>query len=192
MASHPPHKGLWSKDPEGWIYGPPFPEAPSWRVAVKLDEIAGIPQITALKIEPLEADLPLRRAATPEEAVVTHDRLRRLPLRRIAELAATGGDWAKFSEFVYRQINAWPQRGRRRPDDHYAEVAEVYRAALRRREPPRQAVAERWGVKEAMASRYIAKARELKLLGPAPKVGVGGEVGRPKKSRTRTVKGGSK
>jgi hypothetical protein len=70
-----------------------------------------------------------------------------------------------------------PKMGRRRAldDGHYKDVASVYRAAHKRGQPATRAVAEHFGVSPRTAEGYVAKARELGHLGPAPAKGAKGE-----------------
>lgn len=58
-----------------------------------------------------------------------------------------------------------PGRPGRRPlpRSHYVEVANVYRAALRRGENPTQAVMERWVVSKSQASKWIYRCRRPPL-----------------------------
>lgn len=62
------------------------------------------------------------------------------------------------------------QSGRRHLDDaHYAEVADLYREALRLGRAPVQYVAERLNCAANTAKEYVAEARRRGALGPAPK-----------------------
>lgn len=51
--------------------------------------------------------------------------------------------------------------------EHLAEVADVYRRACARREPPTQAVMVEWATTRSTASRWIRRARDVGELGPA-------------------------
>lgn len=66
-------------------------------------------------------------------------------------------------------------RGARRKLNHelLTRVADVYRRA---EYLPRQAVVEAFDIPENTANRWIKKARDANLLGPAPKPGVAGET----------------
>lgn len=55
----------------------------------------------------------------------------------------------------------------RRPDEHYAQVAEVYDEALDGGDPPTVSVAEAFAVPYSTAARWIRRARQLGLLPPA-------------------------
>jgi len=52
-------------------------------------------------------------------------------------------------------------------DEMLLEVADVYRTACARREPPTQAVMVEWHVARSTASRWIRRARDAGRLGPA-------------------------
>lgn len=56
---------------------------------------------------------------------------------------------------------------RRRPDEHYVQVAEVYDEALDAGDPPTHAVAETFAVPYSTAARWIRRARQLGWLPPA-------------------------
>jgi len=195
-------------DPDGWVslalHG--FP----WDIAVKVTEVDGIPELTALRLEPRTAHfgypdadgtrVPIG-AVDATDAVVTSERLRSLPLRLIANVAAAvlaGGEPEKIAAVFESERVNWPQ-GRPRPDEHYKEVANVYRAALAWRQPPVKAIEERWVVGRAMASRYVAEARKRGYLDYPSRPGVAGtgsaespvkKKTAPKKARKRTTKRG--
>lgn len=68
---------------------------------------------------------------------------------------------------------ATPRRRRIVTPDLLAQVAEVYRAALRDGRPPTAAVAEQFTVSHSTAARWVREARQQQHLGPAqgPKPG---------------------
>jgi hypothetical protein len=66
--------------------------------------------------------------------------------------------------------------GRRYAPEHWQRVANVYRAALRRKEPPTRAVAEAFGLSTSAAAKQVATARERGLL---PKTSKGKAAGIP-------------
>ncbi len=74
-------------------------------------------------------------------------------------------------ELVADQERSSPFQGEHRPRrrhddrDHFAEVAETYRRAHQDRRPPTKAVAHHFSVSHSTASKWVARARELKLLG---------------------------
>jgi hypothetical protein len=60
-----------------------------------------------------------------------------------------------------------PRRGKRLEQAHYERVAEVYKAALRRGQPPTQAVARAMHTARSNAGRWVMEARSRGLLPPA-------------------------
>jgi hypothetical protein len=62
-----------------------------------------------------------------------------------------------------------PRKGEPYPAEHYAQVAGAYRAAVAAGQSPRPFIAETWRVSGATVSRWISTARQMNLLGPAPK-----------------------
>ena len=155
-----------------------------WDVRVKVHLVDGVPQITSLHIDQRQRTR-FTRAASPDEAVITHDWLRRLPLRHMARIAATGGDLDAVTALAYEELGEWPS-GKPRPGDHYRQVATSYREAAAAGSPPLQAVMKRWGVSRAGASKWVRIARDRKLLGEPPRPGVAGE----KTTRGSKTKGG--
>ena len=164
---------------------------------MRVTEVDGVPELTSLRIE-LGKELRFQdesghlvhvAAVEPSaDTIITTDRLRRLPLallaRQAAAIAAGDEDEAVRGHDATR--DSWPQ-GRRRPDSHYEEVAEVYRRALRAKLPPTKAVQDRWKVGRAMASKYVKEARERGLLGDPSRPGVAGD--KPPASKKRSKKG---
>lgn len=167
---------------DGWIG---FHMPPGY-VYVALAKIEGVWEIVGLRVDvasgdfnaPLSQDLrshlvermPAKRRRA---AVVTADRLRGLPLRALRAAAASylageSENWIHAYEAVERQ------QGKALSDQHYAQVADVYRDAVERSEPPLKAVMARWHVSRAGASKYVARARELKLLGYPSRPGIAG------------------
>jgi hypothetical protein len=60
-----------------------------------------------------------------------------------------------------------PRRGQPLTDENLSQVAALYRAALERGDPPTQTVADALHVPRSTAARWVAAARERKLLGPS-------------------------
>ncbi len=60
-----------------------------------------------------------------------------------------------------------PRQGSPITEDDLRQVAELYRAALGRGDPPTQTVANSLQVARSTAARWVARARERNLLGPA-------------------------
>lgn len=160
-------------------------------VWVALARVEGLQEIVGLRIDvdpmfagesdPHVLDLPApeRRqwaidnappGAAPM-AVVTAERLRRIPLAELRAAAAArlaGGD--AFEAF--RKVSR--QQGKALPDKHYQQVADVYKAAVDRRQPPLRAVEDQWRISRAGAAKYVKRARELGFLGWPERRGVAG------------------
>jgi hypothetical protein len=102
----------------------------------------------------LEADQDLTEA----------QRERVLPERQRAVAAAADQTWDV----------AAPRRRRFVTRDLLREVAQTYRRAVERGQPPTQAVQEHFSVSHSTAARWVGEARRLKELGPARK-GASGE-----------------
>jgi Family of unknown function (DUF6214) len=67
-----------------------------------------------------------------------------------------------------------PRRGSPFTEENLRQVADLYRAALERGDPPTQTVADELNVPRSTAARWVGKARDRNLLGPALR-GRGGE-----------------
>lgn len=116
-----------------------------------------------------------------DDEPVTGERLRAIPLARLLRHASAesrsfvahegGGTFAPPTpaerDAIYRGEGRRPRRGSPITDEHLEEVADVYRSALERQEPPTQAVMDEWHVSRSAASRWVAAARERGFLGPA-------------------------
>ena len=151
------------------------------RLDVELDE-RGHPYCRGLAVVPAPGE------------VVSGDVLRRLPVGRLlAEAVAAAAfsvedrGWTierEGAERVGQAIDLAPTeraalyeryvRGARRPrrgspltDSNLRQVADLYRAALDRGDPPTQTVADAMHVARSTAARWVAAARERELLGPA-------------------------
>lgn len=87
-------------------------------------------------------------------------------LQRIAEHAPQLMDDKSRRDLKAHQTSSG---GRGRPPlygrDHYAKVAEFYRAAWRAGRAPTTAVAKRWQVEPSTAAKWVKRAREEGLLG---------------------------
>ena len=68
-----------------------------------------------------------------------------------------------------------PRRGSPLTEDHLRRVAEVYQAAVEQGDPATQTVANEMHAARSTAARWVAKARERGILGPA-KRGQAGEA----------------
>lgn len=95
------------------------------------------------------------------------------------EFAAAFGSWDKapnaippFGDTADSNAIRLASRGRKmsRPpldDELFAEVAEIYRAAIADGQPTRKAVQEHFVVGSSAAGRYVVEARKRGFLGPA-------------------------
>jgi hypothetical protein len=159
-----------------------------WDIRVRVENIDGVPHLTGLHLDwegPIAAQRGRPWPAPPAAAIVTSDRLRRLPLRTLVDLAAAveAGNIDTAVTALNKHADTWPQ-GRARPDEHFEEVAAVYRAAIQNRRPPLKDIQTRWKISRAMASKYVRRARQLGYLGAA-KTGVAGEVTTPKRKAAK-------
>ena len=104
-------------------------------------------------------------------AVITAERLRSLPLAemRAAVAARLAGDdaFGAFEKVARERGKAWP-------DEHYRQVAEVYKSAVEHREPPLKAIQEHWHVSRPGAAKYVKGARERGFLGWPGRAGIAG------------------
>jgi hypothetical protein len=99
--------------------------------------------------------------------------------KRIPVFEDKQGAQGWFDAYMEEVKPVEPRRGRALGDGHYAQVAEVYRAALDAQKNPTQAVADAFGLdsthQRRTAARWVEKAREKGMLGPAPGPGRSGE-----------------
>jgi len=104
-------------------------------------------------------------------AVITAERLRSLPLAelRAAVAARMAGDdaFGAFGKVARERGKAWP-------DDHYLQVAEVYKSAVEHRKPPLKAIQQHWHVSRPAAAKYVKGARERGFLGWPERAGLAG------------------
>jgi len=87
---------------------------------------------------------------------------------RAADPGIDDTSWWEISNRVFEE--ALPIVSRRRyqvTDDHLAEVAKVYRAAVEGNLPPTKAVAKHFTVSHSTAARWVGMARQAGHLGPA-------------------------
>ncbi len=160
-------------------------------VEVAIAKVGGLPEIVGLRMDvrPMfveESELYVFDM-TPEEqrqwaidnappgsasaAVITAERLRSLPLAemRAAVAARLAGDdvFGAFGKVAR-------ERGKALPDEHYRQVAEVYKSAVERREPPLKAIQKHWHVSRPAAAKYVKGARERDFLGWPERAGIAG------------------
>ena len=173
---------------DGW-YGFALPGV-GW-VEVAMARVDGLLEIVALRIDirPMFVDeselhvldMPVEQQrqwavdhAPPgraSEAVITAERLRTIPfaeLRAAVAARMVGDDAFGAFEKVARE------RGKALPDEHFQQVAAVYRAAVERRASPLKEIQAQWQVSRPAAAKYVRRARELGFLGWPERAGVAG------------------
>jgi hypothetical protein len=161
-------------------------------VEVAMAKVDGLPEIVGLRMDvrPMwvtEDELHLLDTMTHDEqrqwaignappgaasgAVITAERLRSLPLAemRAAVAARLAGDdaFGAFGKVARERGKAWP-------DEHYRQVAGVYKSAVEHREPPLKAIQEHWHVSRPGAAKYVKGARERGFLGWPGRAGIAG------------------
>jgi hypothetical protein len=121
-----------------------------------------------------------------EDGPVSGDLIRRIPLARVMRKAVTAAARKLEPPGEDEAVEAWvrelpaserlefyeqyskrgrsPQRGSPITDENLRQVADLYRAALERGDPPTQTVADAMYVARSTA-RWVAKARERGFLG---------------------------
>lgn len=126
-----------------------------------------------------------------EDGSVGGEMLRRIPVARLLRMAVTAAarklepkregepdpdePWVRDMpstermEFYrdYAKGARAPRRGSLLTDENLRQVAELYRAAIKRGDPPTQMVAEAMHVARSTAARWVGKARERGFLGPS-------------------------
>jgi hypothetical protein len=80
--------------------------------------------------------------------------------------ATTSADRDAFYE-RYRRGARRPRRGSPVSDANLRQVADLYRAAFRRGDPPTRTIADEMHIARSTAARWVAKARDRGMLGPA-------------------------
>ncbi len=149
---------------DGWVQVD-RPEVP-WLVQVRVANPLERPEVVGLRLE-------ARDDALLADVVVTSERLRSLPLRQIRE-AAFATCRLDFPE-AFQAIGKVERTGKQPwPDEHFAQVAKVYRQAVAVGRPPLKEIAQHWKVSRPMAAKYVRRARELGLLGYPERPGVAG------------------
>jgi hypothetical protein len=160
-------------------------------VEVAMAKVGGLPEIVGLRMDvrPMfveESELYVFDMTTDEQrqwaidnatpgwtsaAVITAERLRALPLAemRAAVAARLAGDdvFGAFGKVAR-------ERGKALPDEHYRQVAGVYKSAVEHREPPLKAIQEHWHVSRPAAAKYVKGARERRFLGWPERAGIAG------------------
>jgi len=178
-----------SSDPILW------PEdEPRWSVTFEWGVIHGRAAPTAIHVESIDHDeavtatlmreLPIaglaseastkradRAASKAKAAADRRGRTQSKAMRAVLEFAE---QLAHNEEEMFR---GGPRRGRPPKSlDELVEVARTYIAALETRQPPTKAVQKRFQVSHGTAGKWVARCREIGLLGPAPGRGIAGTV----------------
>lgn len=157
--------GISGEGAEQWISAS-VPGQP-WDFYVQMAWIDSRPQIVSLRIEARGDDAKANRAT------ITTEKLRRLPLRQIRQMAHAGLHLDLGA--LQRVVGAKRRPGQPYEPGHHEEVAETYRKALAAGQAPRAAIERKWDVSRATASKWIRTAREERLLGWPEGVGVAGD-----------------
>jgi hypothetical protein len=147
----------------------------------------------------------------PRSGGVTSENLRHLPITRLTRQAVAGAAQRVEPGKVggHRLLEAMLTRGRsqaesdaafyraytkdaRRPrsgspltDDNLRSVADLYRAAIERGDPPTQTVSDEMHVARSTAARWVAEARKRRFLGPAIRGRAGEQSESPGAKRSR-------
>lgn len=147
-------RDLRAADPRHWWVT--YPEVDA-KVKVTIDEVAGLPEIVGLAIEPLGTDRKSPR-------VITADLLRRLPIRELKRACLSDGLDEQARDFL--AVAAEPQRPGRVPieRDLLRRVADTYRSARKAGRATAKEIARVESVSLKTAEKYIRRARDEKLL----------------------------
>jgi hypothetical protein len=157
-------------------------EAGPWQITLRWSQIDGRVECVGVALDPLSPDKPCIVStatwrAIPLRSLITQARRARFEefgghiAEAAPDLAASGLDQSWLDHFEATSA-PWRDRSRGRPvelgPDHYREVAEEYSRAFSDggSRQPLQAIRQRWDVSKPTASRWVAAARELKLLPP--------------------------
>jgi hypothetical protein len=143
------------------------------KIEVSADEVNGemlrkVP-VARLLATAMSTELVLFKFGEPPPGELRIDfgeKVARLPTTK--ERAEFYADYAKGARH--------PRRGSPLTEDNLRQVADVYRLALQRGDPPTQTVADQMNVVRSTASRWVAAARKRGFLGPALR-GRAGEAG---------------
>jgi hypothetical protein len=151
-------------------------------VIVTMREVFGRHEIVGLELKPFDGP-PELEIAFPQfvPIPITTELLRRLPLSKLkaaclADLATGLGNrvGSRDSTFL-KAVGEVPQRGQQPvPIAKLEMAASVYQQALRRMENPIKQIEVEMGIKPATARKYVARARNLGLLGYPEEPGIAG------------------
>lgn len=191
-----------SQSPFEWIHlrpeGGPWTFVPLRSGLVAPQRFLAESETLSLEVELSGSGKPRIIAVQVHDAAgITSETLRQLPLGRLTKQAVAtaaiepaqlqlgpseGKSTAKLDLEVpvaepyqrYRADARHPQRGVPLSDENLRQVVELYRVAAERGDPPTQTVADVMRVARSTAARWVMRARERDLLGPAVR-GKGGE-----------------
>lgn len=130
--------------------------SPVWHFQARIEPVDGQPRLVELAIRP--------REGLPQDAKVpiTARNLRAVPLQRFLQGAWQARHPQRWAD---QAAQATPAPGSRIwPLEHYYIVAQISLRAEAQGNPPRKAIMEHWNVKQATASRWRRRARELGYL----------------------------
>jgi hypothetical protein len=178
----PAHVKVLQRFPGGMV---PFGEGLSlpagYEVRVDDDQFPCVVELEVAVVDGRPQCRELRVSAREGGPPVTSEEIRRLPiagfLRHTAQYAAYRHELlpngsVKFTPIADQDIDAvygqLRRRGPRRGRDHerLKEVAGIYQAALARRDPPTQTVANVMSVAQSTAAKLVRAARNEGLLPP--------------------------
>jgi hypothetical protein len=180
----------------------------SWHLGFDFTEIDGRLECVGINIRSLRTKLVIDDAGQPQVEYrpplggrpepVTASLIRQIPVAFLVREAREGlGDVARWQasqpgrsaaerrtlSAVADQLDESPRRVL--DDDHFAQVAEIYREAWAAGDPaPTKAVAERMKASRSAAAKWVARARVMGLLGET-KQGRPGGTPPAKKTTTR-------
>lgn len=114
--------------------------------------------ITSLSVKQRDPDSP---------KAISSVELRKAPIGVLLDRvrSALQTPWETRVQHVATQVRTHrPKEGRSRSAEHFIQVAWIYLSAQKRGAPPRQAVAQHWGVQPVTASRWIKECRKREYL----------------------------
>lgn len=140
-------------------------ERGEWTVGLEWAEVDGRVECVGVTVRHVEGAKPvtasLLRSIPFGRFVADKRRQRHGTLLRLA----TGYAGQRSEALAERQLDEYAAGKPRYGEDHWRDVAEVYREAHRSGEAPTRAVAEVFGVSRTAAGKWVARCREAGLLG---------------------------